>query len=288
MSTEIIKFTATDDITLNGYINKSNVSTNKVLIEIHGMASNCFKNRNKIIAQAVEKLGIDTICFDTRGSEIVKYIKYPDGKKVLAGTAYEDVYDCFYDILGAVKYAIKLGYTSIYLQGHSLGATKVLYTYSKMQKENNEYLKYIKSLILLSLVDIPDLINTYCKPQTINYVIEKERKGEIYDLLPLDSFINPISVKTFLTYFKYNKDIDFAKYSDPNYDFGVLNKIEVPLFMRWGDTYEYIKIPAKEHVKILNQKIQNVKKDIDYIENTDHSYRGKEDELAKSICDFLS
>ena len=45
------------------------------------MTSNCFKKREKIIAENVENIGIDTICFNNRGSDIAKYIKYKDGKK---------------------------------------------------------------------------------------------------------------------------------------------------------------------------------------------------------------
>ena len=288
MATEIIKFCATDGVVLNGYINKTEKNTNKVLIQIHGMTSNCFKNREKIIAQKVENIGIDAICFNTRGSDIVKYIKYGNGNKTLAGTAYEDIEECYYDVLGAVNYAIELGYTSIYLQGHSLGATKVVYAYSKMQQENNEKLKYIKGIILLSLVDIPGMINTYAKKEAIEYAKYKKSKNEIFDLMPKESFIHPISIKTFLKYAEYNNQIDFAKYDKEDDKFETLNKIQIPLFMRWGDTQELIKKTAKEQAEFMMKKINNNKKNIGYIEGANHSYKGKEYKLAEEICGFLS
>ena len=287
MASEIIEFYAIDGVTLNGYINKGKINTNKILIEVHGMTSNCFKKRERIIANEVEKIGIDTICFNTRGSDIVKYIKYANGRKVLAGTAYEEIEEAYYDILGAIEYALKLGYTSIYLQGHSLGATKVVYTYSKMQKENSELLKYIQGIILLSLVDIPDMINTYSKIETIKYAEDKERKKEMLDLMPEDSFIHPISVKTFLKYAKYNKEINFAPYSKEDDEFEILNRIDIPLFMRWGDIKELIKRDTKEQVEFMRKKIKNSKKDIGYIESANHSYSEKENKLAEEICEFL-
>lgn len=288
MSTEIINFYAIDGAILNGYINKCKIDTNKILIEVHGMTSNCFKKREKVIAERIEKLGIDTICFNTRGSDIIKYIKYHDGKKLLAGTAYEEVEESYYDILGTIKYALELGYTEIYLQGHSLGATKIVYTYSKMQKENNEFLKYIKKIILLSLVDIPDMLNTYSKIDAIKYAEAKERKNEILDLMPEGSFIHPISVKTFLKYIKYNEQINFAQYSKEDYNFETLNKINIPLFMRWGDNHEFIKKNVKEHVEFMNLKIKNNKKDIGYIEGANHTYSEKENILAEEISNFLN
>lgn len=288
MSTEIVNFYAIDGAILNGYINKCKIDTNKVLIEVHGMTSNCFKKRERVIAERIEKLDIDTICFNTRGSDIIKYIKYRDGKKALAGTAYEEIEESYYDILGTIKYALELGYTEIYLQGHSLGATKIVYTYSKMQKENNEFLKYIKKIILLSLVDIPDMFNTYSETDAIKYAEDKERRNEILDLMPEGSFIHPISVKTFLKYIKYNEQINFAQYSKEDYNFETLNKINIPLFMRWGDNHEFIKKDVKEHIEFMKLKIKNNKKDIGYIEGANHTYSEKESLLAEEISSFLN
>ncbi|MGD7407487.1 hypothetical protein ACQCP7_25750, partial [Ralstonia pseudosolanacearum] len=136
MSTEIIKFYAEDGVELDGFVNKGTKKTDNVL-------------REKLIAETVEKIGVDSICFNNRGSEIAKYIKYYGEKKAIAGMAYENVEESYNDILGAIKYAVKLGYKNIYIQGHSLGSTKTVYTYNKMKNENNEYLKYIKGIILL-------------------------------------------------------------------------------------------------------------------------------------------
>jgi len=52
---------------------------------------------------------------------------------------------------------LELGYTKIHLQGHSLGCTKVIYTYNKLQEENSDLLNNISSVILLSLVDLPGI-----------------------------------------------------------------------------------------------------------------------------------
>ena len=287
MKNEIIEFCATDGVMLNGYTNKENSNNNKVLIQIHGMTSNCLKNRERVIAQTVKGIKIDSICINTRGSEIVKYIKYKNGNKKLAGTAYEDVEESYYDIVGVINYALKQGYSSIYLQGHSLGSTKIVYTYNKMKEENDPLLKHIKGIILLSLVDIPDMFKTYSKSEYVSYAEEKEKKGEILDLMPINSFIHPISVQTFLKYVKYNEKIDFAQYNIENNDFSILNQIEVPIFMRWGNINELIKRTAKNQAEFMLKKIKNIHKDIGYVDGADHSYTGKESILAEQIKTFL-
>ena len=139
MITKIIKFNTTDGIILDGYLNKCQKNTNSILIQIHGMTSNCFKNRDNIISNKVAELNIDTLCFNNRGSEIIKYCQKENGEKILQGTAYEYAEECFYDIVGAIKFVVNLGYQNVYLQGHSLGSTKIVYAYNKMLKENNKY-----------------------------------------------------------------------------------------------------------------------------------------------------
>lgn len=287
MITKIVKFKATDGIILDGILQKCEKNTDKILIEVHGMTSNCFKEREKIIADKVRKLGIDTLCFNNRGSEIIKYCTKENGEKILQGTAYEDVEESYNDILGAIEFAVELGYNKIYLQGHSLGSTKIVYTYNKMLQENNEYMKNIKAVILLSLVDIPDMLNTFTPKEFIELANKKEKENKLEELMPMESSIHPFSVKTYLRYIKYYKNIDFAKYTDENYDYDELNNIEVPLFMRWGNNKELIKQNAKDLTNKLKSKLHNSKIDINYIDEANHSYSGKEEILAEQIYEFL-
>ena len=260
MNIDFLDFVTEDNVLLNGYISKA--SSNKVIISTHGMSSNCFKNRDKIIMNEAFKNNISYIAYNNRGSELVRYLTtYNNGKvvKKLGGTSFEDVLDGYFDIKAAVKEAIGLGYTDIYLQGHSLGSTKVLYTYNKLKNENSELIKYIKGIILLSLVDIPRALTIYSKDKLEvykNLAEEYESKGKLDELMPEESFIHPISVKTYLRYIRDYSDFDFARYNDENYDFKELNNIDVPLFMRWGNVYEMIEQDASDLVNLINNKIK--------------------------------
>ena len=201
MSVEIVKFNAIDGIHLDGILYKCDSKSKKVLIQVHGMTSNCFKDRDRIIAQRVKEIGIDVLDFNNRGSDVVRYIKN-DNVTLLAGMAYEKVEDCYCDVVGAIEFALNLGYEEIYLQGHSLGSTKVVYTYNKLQKENSNLINNIRGIILLSLVDIAGIIDVDANKEFITLAEEKARKGEIMDLMPFKCFIHPISVKSFLQYTK--------------------------------------------------------------------------------------
>ncbi len=286
MSVEIVKFNATDGIHLDGILYKCDSKSKKVLIQIHGMTSNCFKDRDRIIAQRVKEIGIDVLDFNNRGSDVVRYIKN-DNVTLLAGMAYEKVEDCYFDVVGAIEFALSLGYEEIYLQGHSLGSTKVVYTYNKLQKENSKLLNNIKGVILLSLVDIAGLIKSEAGDEFIKIAEEKANRGELMDLMPFKCFIHPISVKSFLQYTKHNENFDFARYSKSDDNFEVLNSIKCPIFMRWGNVNELIKQDAKDLAEFMNKKITNSNKNISYINGADHSYHGKTEQLAEEIKQFL-
>ena len=289
---EKIYFELEDDVELVGILAKPEKNTDEVVISIHGMQSNCFKKREDILAKKINSAGIAYFAFNNRGSEIACYTKKTTGEKILnGGSAYEDVLDSYYDIKGAILKMLDLGYKRIHLQGHSLGCTKVIYTYNKLKLEKSELIKSIKSVILLSLVDLVELQKSDLGIKKYNdmleYAIEKENNKEEMDLMPYDSFDHPISVKTYLRYYRDNKDIDFARFSDKDYHFNEINSIKVPIFLRWGEK-DLVLQDLNDLIDFLILKINNEKLDIGYIKDTNHTYTNKEDVLASDIISFIN
>lgn len=115
----------------------------------------------------------------------------------------------------------------------------------------------------------------------------KQREGNGKKVISVEGATLPMCPDTFLNFVKNNKDIDFARYSDELYDFKELNKIEIPIFMRWGNKNELIMQEADKLVEVMRNKIKNKGCDIGYIDGAGHNYRGKENELASQIIDFL-
>lgn len=293
MNIKMVHFKATDNVKLSGLMYKSNKETKKILISVHGMATNCLKHRDEVIAEKLTK-NIDMLAFNNRGHDLTSYIKKEkDGKKqkMLAGTSYEEISECYNDILGSINYCIENGYEEIYIMGHSLGCTKTIYTYNKLIQENKkDILDKIKGVLLLSLVDIPKTLQFYLNdnfPAMVTYAKNMRKEGLDNLLMPEKSFIHPISVKTFLRYAINNEDINFARYSDDTYNFEEINNIKCPLFMRWGNNNEMILQKADDLCTMLKNKIKNEKLDIGYIDGANHSYTGKEEILANQITEFI-
>lgn len=288
---EKIYFETEDDIELFGLLHKPNINTDKVVISVHGMQSNCFKKREDILAKTINEASIAYFAFNNRGTELMCYTKKIDGSKILnGGSVYEDILESYYDIKGAINKMIELGYSKIHLQGHSLGCTKIVYSYNRLKEEKSNVLENVKSVILLSLVDLVDLqkydlgIDKY--NEVLKLAIEKEKNNQEMDLLPLDSFDHPISVKSYLRYYRDNQDIDFAKFWDKDYTFPELNNIQIPLFLTWGEK-DLVVQKLEELIEFLKEKIANPKLNIGYIKDTDHGYTNKEEVLGREIIKFI-
>lgn len=294
MNIEKIFFKTEDKAELVGLLHKGE-KTNKIVISIHGMTSDCLKRRDDIIAKEMVDNNIDYFSFNNRGHDVVAYLTKElvgGHAKIKAGTAYEDVQDSYYDIKAAIEVMLEKGYEEIYLQGHSLGCTKIVYTYNKFKLNSEEkQLNHIKAIMLLSLIDIPraQIINLGNKyDEILEYAIAQKENGKQDMLMPKESFIHPISVKAYLRYFRDNEEINFAQYSNNDYNYEELNNITIPLFMRWGNVFEMIEQPAEELVKIVNNNIINNQKDINYIDGANHGYTDKEEQVAKEIITFLN
>lgn len=287
-------FETEDGVELCGLLHKPENNSKEIVIVVHGMQSNCLKKRDDIIANKLTSKGISYFCFSNRGHDLVNVLnKNVDGQKskMPCGTSLENIEDSYYDIKSAIEAMLNLGYTKIHLQGHSLGCTKIVYTYNKMKKENDlEILEKIESVILLSMVDIPKALQFFFnddKEKIINFMEEEANKENGNILISVPEAILPMTPNTFLKYMKNNESINFARYSDENYNFKELNEIKVPLFMRWGNNNELILQKAEELVEKLKEKIKNEKLDINYIDGATHNYSGKEEILADQILKFI-
>ena len=292
MKIEKVYFNSIDNLNLIGLLHTPKKKTETVLISVHGITSNCLKRRDDVLAQKCTDLGIAYFCFNNRGHEIIcNYGRIEDNDMHFYGSGAENIYDSYFDIKGAMIEMQKRGYKKIILQGHSMGCTKVVYTYNEFLNNNETtMLDAITGIILLSMVDIPTALKQmlgkdYKKIISYFELLKKRGKGD--RLVVLDASTPPVMPNTILQYAEDNKKIDFAKFGDNRTTFKELNNIKVPLFMRWGNINELIFQGADELSQKLNERIKNENKDISYIAGANHNYTGKEEELGEQITDFI-
>lgn len=310
MIIEKIYFNATDDLQLFGLLHKSENTceiektkenkcmekNKKVVLSVHGMTSNCFKKREDIFAQEFTKNGIDYFCFNNRGADIIEYFELVKKGKLItrieSGSANENFEDCYHDIKGAIIMLLEKGYEEIYLQGHSYGSAKSVYTYNKL-KQNMEIdlLKHIKSVILLSIVDVPRMCRGMLGEKYNNVITEikqmiNEKKGD--DLIKREYFLHPMTANNFLFFNQIEGPMDLVPFGAENPKLTKLSSIECPLLMMWGKERDLIMQKPEQLEQIVKNNVENCRLEVKFIEGTGHNYRYKEKETAEEIINFLN
>lgn len=298
MKVEKIFFKATDGVKLFGILHTPEMGARDVIIATHGIASNCLGERDDQLARYLTGRGVAYFIYNNRGNGFVtklnKETKEHEIVPVMGGAVYEDILDSYHDIKGAINKMMNIGFEKIHLQGHSLGATKTVYAYNEMKNQKDKkQLERINSIILLSLVDLPNTFKMFgdksgvTKEQAVEYAEKLVSENRGTEIMNSNPNVYPISANTFLRYFKNNEKINFAQYTNRDFNYDVLNSFEVPVLMRWGNINELIQLPADELAKMMNEKIKVNKKDIKYIDGADHSYSTKVSILANEIYAFI-
>ena len=280
MNQKLVRINSIDGIELPGILYTPNTNTNKIVIHVHGLSGNFYENRFlDNLAEEYNNKGYSFLTFNNRGKDyMTEMIK--GNETVILGSCYELIEDCILDIDGVINWVKLHNYTEIILEGHSYGCNKVIYYYDNRKQD------CIKNIILLAPCDIPTEIENYTGDMyktCINEsrkLIESNKESELIDF-PV--FANgKISAKTFYTDFLYESGNDFFRYREKDYKSEILNRIDIPVLVIFGDKDECVLTEDKEVViKYLKNNIKNCK--VEIIENTNHSYDNKYEELSRLV-----
>ena len=279
MKQKLVRINSIDGIELPGIIYTPDVNTNKIVIHIHGLSGNFYENRFlDNLAQVYTDKGYSFLTFNNRGKDYITELLKGD-EYIILGSCYELFEDSILDISGVINWVKANGYTEITLEGHSYGCNKVIYYYNKNQEN-------IDKIILLAPCDIIAEIENYTGEIYKTSIEEskklvKSEKGN--ELIDFPVFANgKISAKTFYTDYVYNSSCDIFRYREKNTKSEILNKIDIPILIIFGDEDECVLTEEKETVvNYLKSNIKNCKLEI--IKSANHSYESKEKELEKVV-----
>ena len=142
---EFVTIESTDGLQLPGVFFEPARTTNTAVIYLHGNGSSSVfysMDRTTEIAKTFGGVGCAYLAFNNRGAQLIHRLrKGKNGKKkIMAGTAYEQIKDCIKDIDGAVKFLQGRKYQKIFLFGVSTGANKIcVYHYYKKQNPKLDF-----------------------------------------------------------------------------------------------------------------------------------------------------
>ena len=252
------------------------------IICIHGMCGTIVDNYFATVwGKILLEKNIGFIYEHNRGHSIENDIVMKDGSFKRCGCMYEIFEDCIYDIDLAIQTAKDKGYKKIILLGHSYGCNKIIYYYYKKHP----------NILGIILASAPDMVGSHLLVEPDYKELLKESKENIDNNEPtklLHKMIEDYMYMSSLTYYNwYNKNSN-------------LNNLPVISNKEHWEQFETIDVPVLtfsgsneedyyQHLDLLKDKALNCKNfEYKIIENTGHTYKNKEKEIANLIFDWIN
>lgn len=278
---DFVRFTASDDVELQGWLN--NEASDIAVVHIHGMSGNGYENYfldNLRATYAKHDISLFTI--DSRGRGIISDFRQGDGWKH-GGSCFELFEESAHDIRGAIDYLKSLGKTRFILQGHSLGCTKVV------NFVLSEDVDGVEKVILLAPTDMTGWANT--EPMHTEYLAKakqllSEGKGE--ELVDAQCWLDktPISAQTYPTICEAGSSADIYGERDGG---SLLGRVELPMLIPYGTediVITHVDGSMDKWLERINA-IKNANTKIAVVNGASHGFKGFEDSVAETIESFV-
>jgi pimeloyl-ACP methyl ester carboxylesterase len=130
---DLVQVNATDGVRLDGALQRPEVSAAPgsladAIVLIHGTGSNFYASRLlEWLSARFLKSGLAVVRANTRGHDGLSHAITIRGQRRL-GAAYETFSECHHDVTAWVEFLVSRGYGRVGLLGHSLGASKSIFT----------------------------------------------------------------------------------------------------------------------------------------------------------------
>lgn len=294
MNYPIVNVTTKDKLVLHGILLESKNSS-KIVINIHGSASNFYEEPFfENMAVAFPQKGFSYLSINNRGNSVLTHTWQK------CGSAVEKFEDCVLDIDAWIKFALDKKYSTIILQGHSLGTEKIVYYINKGKYKNK-----VSGVVLLGFSDSYGDASKFmdgfnCREDLFNEAKDLIKKGKGEQFLTTKWYchagILPKSAQSFINQFSANSELSKA-FPFRLKKLDMYSKIKAPILAVISDNdkftaepvvkngSEHTVMPIKDAAALLEKSNKKTKAVI--IPKTDHDFEGKEKELTKVVCDFL-
>lgn len=285
MTLELVKTTTGDGWELDGSLatppSAEPPSCNvQAAILVHGVAGNFYNERLlAVLEDRLLQCGVAVLRANTRGHDWVNVSTTRWGP-VRHGSAYETADDCRHDLTAWFQLLGKLGYQRILTAGYSLGALKALYASA------HESRLAVTRLVAISPPRLCHEVFASCSradrfKATLDEAERRIAAGEGESLMWVD-FPVPllISPNTYMDKHGPASRYDLLRFA---------SRVRCPHLMMFGQKELTPDNPAFFRlVETLNSDPPHSQRDIDVIPSADHTYDGKEHEVAERIVRWLS
>jgi pimeloyl-ACP methyl ester carboxylesterase len=278
----LVRFEATDGVTLSGLLYEPRRASSRVAVFLHGTggASVFTSRRTNLLAEVFTRAGMAFFPFDNRGAHLMRRLG-----RDLGGMAHEQIRDCVLDIDGALRELRARGYRDVTLIGHSTGANKVA-VYDSLKPRNR-----VQRYVLLAGGDDTGMLYEQLGPRRFAAALAKARERKRSDeLVPRALSSLPMTWRAF--YDMANPDGDYNVFPFLEVMRGVrlsrrprfrhLRGIRKPTLIVYGEHDEYCYGDVPRCVAILSEVV-GARTELAVIAEADHGFSGREQELGELI-----
>jgi pimeloyl-ACP methyl ester carboxylesterase len=293
MKGEFVRVLTEDGLELQGlFVTPPSGAAEKTLIHTHGLDGNFYENRFiDHVAAACTASGFNFITFNNRGHDYISdFIVQDPGSGATSyrqvGGVYETFEESMLDIAAWVDFARSRGGTRLVLQGHSHGALKAVYYFTRGD------LQGVGGLVLLSPSDDFGLQRNSLG-ERFDSVLARARdlveQGRGRDLMPPDDFHYPISAGSYFDIYRPGSPLALFNLSGTDRrDFPELARIEVPVLMIVGSVEEAFLGEPDMFLRAAREALSGAAGfEGTVIEGAPHNYLGRDAEVGRRIGAWL-
>ena len=288
MRGEIARTYTEDNLNLQGILCTPESPARRLVLHIHGSYGNFYENLFlDSVADAYSTSGTAFLSVNTRGHDYYADFKTRlpqggyDSKRI--GGILEQFGKCLLDVRAWIDFAQGQGFTTVLLQGHSLGAMKAAYYCARAHDAR------VKALFLISPPDILGTVRrNFGRDISRNLALARELAARNPDtLMPDGTSYDPISAGNYLSL--YDDPEIAGMFSFPDKPNLILSSLELPVYAVIGEKDEYIASRAEELMKLVEQSVKSSGQFAGkVIPQANHVYDDREKELGSVLADWAS
>lgn len=267
-----------DDLLLDGMVLHPRGKKKTALLWIHGLSGTFYHQRVILheLSRSMGRLGVGVAALNNRGFGIVSR-----SNKHTVGVAFEDFRKCVLDLRAMISRMTLMGYRNVVLVGHSTGANKAVYYFSKTRDRR------VKGLVLAGgLSDIAAELKTRAGAQmlrtavrTAERLVASNREREL--MIVGGKYYSASRV---VSLYKPHQAEDVFPVYDPKGRWTAMRSVRAPTLVVFGGRDEHMDRSAKELIKLYRSKMPGVTSyDGTVIGGADHGFKGRERQFAAAV-----
>jgi pimeloyl-ACP methyl ester carboxylesterase len=286
---KIVNTKTSDGFHFSGLLSEPSGERKGIILHIHGMAGSIYMNSFYTeMHETFPQNGYAFLTGELRGTSTIQEFITDRGEEI-CGNAYEKFEDCIIDIQAWVDFAQTLGYSKIWLQGHSLGTSKITYYVAQTKSPIIEGLLLISPSDMLGLVHDPDgiLDHQILFPEAQSLV--GEGKGDMILTHSLWGCLK-LSAQTYLNFFSNTSNTAIFNFNSLGLGWKVVNSLTVPVLAFTGSHDDGIVPVMEAHQAMsvferelsLSERVKTV-----VYEGAGHGFDGFEKNIVEDVLEFI-